>query len=251
LAATSKRESIIKDWQDLNERQQEYLKAIYETDQEQEEHERGTWNRRGRPRAAHEWRWMEYGTFYGIHTPLKMKIFLRKLQDEGTGSTFNALEQRGLIKCKYTWERRNGEQVDERLLMVQITKEGRKLVRSATGEQSKKALPAGTLREWHWRALAEAWKGRPEGVMASGGWYGDYGNVSWNTWLRLRDYKDGDLVEEYITTKPYNQTNARAIDAHWIRLTALGEEYYRENWARYRELYPDVEAPEPEKVEGE
>jgi hypothetical protein len=95
------------------------------------------------------------GTFYGAHTPLKMKIFLRKLQDEGTGSTFDALERRGLIICKYTWERKNREQAEERFLMVQITKEGRKLVRSATGEQSKKALPVGTLREWH--GTGEQW----------------------------------------------------------------------------------------------
>jgi hypothetical protein len=234
-------------WAELNQRQQEYLKAIYEVDQEQEEYERGAWNRGGRPRPAREWRWMEYGTFYSIPSPLKMKIFLRDLQDEGTGSTFDALERRGLITCKYTWERRNGEQVEERLLMVQITKEGRKLVRAATGEQGKKALPAGTLREWHWKAMAMAWEGRPEGVMASGGWYGDYGRISWNTWLRLRDYKAGALVKEYHRSEPYSEARSRTLDTHWIRLTSLGEEYYRENWSRYREIYPEVEAPEPEK----
>jgi hypothetical protein len=232
-------------WGDLNERQQHYLQAIYETDQEQETEERGMWRRGGKPRPASAWRWIEYGTFYGIHTPLKMKIFLRNLQDEGTGSTFNALEQRGLITCKYTWKRKNGEQVDERLLMVQITKEGRKVVRAATGEQSKKALPTGTLREWHWRAMVEAWKGRPDGVMASGGWYGDYGRIGWNTWLRLRDYKSGALVEEYHTPGPYSKASSTTLDIHWIRLSPLGEQYYHENRARYREMYPDIEAPDP------
>ena len=95
-------------WADLNERQQHYLQAIYEVDQEQEKDERSTWRRGGTPRPASEWRWMEYGTFYNIHTPLKMKIFLRKLQDEGTGATFEALERRGFITCKYTWKRRDG-----------------------------------------------------------------------------------------------------------------------------------------------
>lgn len=238
------------DWEDLNERQQAYMKCIYETDQEQEEHERGTWNCGGRPRPASVWRWIEYGTFYGVPSPLKMKIFLRKIQDEGTGSTFDALERRGLITCKYTWERKNGEQIEERFLMVQITKEGRKLVRSAIGEQSKKALPPGTLREWHWKAMAMAWKGRPEGVMAAGGWYGDYGRIGWNTWLRLRDYKNGALVEEYTTVGEYRSASGGTLDIHWIRLTSLGEQYYKENWARYWEMYPEVEAPEPEKVEG-
>src|SRR5579859_8174299 len=93
-------------WADLNERQRQYMQAIYETDQEQEAEERGAWTRGGRPRPAREWRWMEYATFYGIHQPLKMKLFLRHFQDEGTGSTFEALERRGLIKCKYTATRR-------------------------------------------------------------------------------------------------------------------------------------------------
>jgi hypothetical protein len=33
---------------------------------------------------------------------------------------------------------------------------------------------------------------------------------------------------------------------HWLRLTPFGEEYYRENWQRYRKLYPEVDAPEPD-----
>jgi hypothetical protein len=36
----------------LNERQQQYLQAIYETDQEQEADERGMWKRGGTPRPA-------------------------------------------------------------------------------------------------------------------------------------------------------------------------------------------------------
>jgi hypothetical protein len=36
---------------------------------------------------------------------------------------------------------------------------------------------------------------------------------------------------------------------HWLRLSALGEQFYRENWQRYCELYPDVEAPLPDASE--
>jgi hypothetical protein len=35
------------------------------------------------------------------------------------------------------------------------------------------------------------------------------------------------------------------LDIHCIKLTSFGEQHYKENWARYRELYPEVEAPEP------
>ena len=189
---------------------------------------------------AREWRWVEYGTFYGIHTLLKMKIFLRNLQDEGTGSTFEALERRGLITCKYTWKRKNGEQVDERLLMVQITKEGRKLVRSATGAQRESPLPPGTLREWHWRAMAEAWKARPEGLQSRHGEH--YGHISWNTWLRLRDYKDGALIEEYQTWGEKLPHMSATPQIYWIRLSPYGEQFYRDNWQRYHDLYPNVDA---------
>jgi hypothetical protein len=34
-------------------------------------------------------------------------------------------------------------------------------------------------------------------------------------------------------------------DIYWLRLTPFGEQYYRENWQRYRNLYLEVDAPEP------
>src|SRR5205085_4129526 len=133
-------------WSDLNERQQQYMQEIYDIDQEQEADERGAWKRGGRPRPAHEWRWMEYGVFSGVCSTLYTKLYLRKLIDEGTGSTFNALETRGFIKCKYTDIRRNGERTFDRFLMLQITKEGRALVRTATGAQAYRPGAPGTLR---------------------------------------------------------------------------------------------------------
>ncbi len=123
-------------WEDLNERQQRYLQAIYKTDQEQEADERGMWKRVGKPRPAREWRWMEYGVINDVGSTLYTKLYLRKLIDEGTGSTFNALESRGFITCKYTRIRRNGNRTFDSFLMLQITKEGRALVRSATGAKA-------------------------------------------------------------------------------------------------------------------
>jgi len=74
---------------------------------------------------------------------------------------------------------------------------------------------------------------------------GYYGHIGWNTWLRLRDYKAGALVEEYRTGEPYLAHVGYSIDIHWIRLTPFGEHFYRENWQSYRDLYPDVDAPAP------
>ena len=171
------------------------------------------------------------------------KLYLRKLIDEGTGSTFNALESRGFITCKYTWKRRDGgREALERFLMLQITKEGRALVRSATGAKAYRPSVPGTLREWHWKAMVEAWKARPAGVKDENGYYG---HISWNTWLRLRDFKAGPLIEEYATSGEYLAHVGYTQQIHWLKLSALGEQFYRENWQRYRELYPDVDAPAP------
>jgi hypothetical protein len=230
-------------WADLNERQQQYLQAIYETDQEQEADEGGMWKRGGTPRPASLWRWMEYGVFDGVGSTLYTKLYLRKLIDEGTGSTFNALESRGFIKCKYTWKRRDGgHEALERFLMLQITKEGRALVRSATGAKAYRPEAPGTLREWHWKAMVEAWKARPAGVKDENGYYG---HISWNTWLRLRDFKAGPLIEEYATSGEYLAHVGYTQQIHWLKLSALGEQFYCENWQRYRELYPDVDASAP------
>ena len=228
----------------LNERQRHYMQAVYETEQEQEADERAAWKRGGRPRPASVWRWMEYGVIDGIGSTLYMKLYLRKLVDEGTGSTFNALEARRFVKCKYTYKRRDGDRMAlERFLMLQITKEGRALVRSATGAKAYRPGAPETLREWHWKAMVEAWNARPAGVESENGYYG---HIGWNTWLRLRDFKAGSLVEEYRTSGPYLAHVGYSTDIHWIRLTPFGEQFYRDNWQQYCELYPEVNAPAPE-----
>ena len=231
-------------WADLNERQQQYMQAIYETDQEQEADERGTWKRGGKPRLASVWRWMEYGVFDGVGSTLYTKLHLRKLIDEGTGSTFNALEIRGFIKCKYTWKRRDGDrEAFERFLMLQLTKEGRALVRVATGAKAYRPGAPGVLKEWHWKAMVAAWRARPAGVKSD---LGKYGNTGWNTWLRLRDYKAGALIEEYHTSGAYLPHVGYTPNIYWLRLSPFGEQFYRENWQRYHELYPEVDTPAPE-----
>ncbi len=42
-------------WGDLNKRQQQYMQAIYDEDQENERYEKSQWSRGGRPRPATEW----------------------------------------------------------------------------------------------------------------------------------------------------------------------------------------------------
>ncbi len=92
------------------------------------------------------------------------------------------IQSRGFIKCKYAWKRRDSDhEALERFLMLQLTKEGRALVRAATGVKAYRPGAPGTLREWHWKAMVAAWRARPAGVQDENSYYG---HIGWNTWLR-------------------------------------------------------------------
>jgi len=163
-------------WADLNKRQQTYLRAVFEVDQAQEatiKHmtARGDWV----SAPASEWRWMPYNA---AGAALLRKIQDAGYQDPGTGSTFQALERRGLVLCKYEPGSLGGP-----ILCVQITKAGRKMVRDALGLTAPKTLPAGTLREWHWKALVHAYQAGEAGV---GEWPRGIGR---NTVIRLEEYR--------------------------------------------------------------
>lgn len=224
----------LKDQQPLNKRQLTYLKAIYACDQEQERAERSAWRRGLTPRPASEWRWMSY---HATNSPLRRRLLDAEVLDPGTGSTFEALAARHLILRR--WERDPDLPVS--LLFVQMTPKGRKLIRAVTGEQREKPLPAGTLREWHWRALAAAYAARPAGLEQDAG---GYGHSAWRTWLRLRDYQAGDLVKEQRGSQ-HTLPGGAYGETYRLHITPFGEAYYHREWARYRALYPDVDAPAP------
>ncbi len=222
----------------LNERQRAYLLAIFETDQEVEAAIRSEPYRPFQPRPkASEWRWLEYAEPVPIlgrdGSPLWKRIKKLGLVDQGTGSTFSALADRGLVSVQ--WHRVNvhGQGVPH----LRMTTNGRKLARSWTGVKAYKAPPAGTLKEWHWRALAKAYAAGDEGLE---GEYGVYAHIGERTWQRLLEYKQGALVEERGTGKYFDHRQIRRM-----YITANGRALYREEFARYRELYPDVDAPEP------
>jgi hypothetical protein len=242
-------------WDDLNERQQTYLKLIYENDQVQEQNEKWRAARTWHVQPASVWRWILYAnTEYG-HTPLKQAIKDAGYVDPGTGSTFKALEERGLILAEST--RINPHRRSELIVNVQITKAGRRLVRSALNIKGRVTLPVGTLREWHWKALCRAYVQGDEGFHSDAKLDDGFGYVSWNTCLRLRDYivkgKDRPLIKEKrYPCEPRQIAIGYFQDfEHRLCITDYGKQYYRENWQRYREMYPDVKAPEPEREENE
>lgn len=217
-------------WAALNERQQTYLRAVYDCDQAKEagrrlDAARGYIFDRT---PASEWRWVMYGPT-GPPSELHMKLHTAGLVDPGTGSTWKALEDRGLIET--------GEIPDAfgiRLLRIKITPKGRKVVRAGTGEHGYKAPPKGQLRERQWECLAALYAAGDAGL-------GDLALPFdwWYTIRRLDEYKPKPLAEAW------HPTRHRGLDHFERRITEAGRAYYEREWARYRALYPDVEAAEP------
>jgi hypothetical protein len=124
-------------------------------------------------------------------------------------------------------------------------------VRSCTGAKPYKASSSGTLREWHRRALAKAYATGDEDLNGS---YGDYANIGWSTWLRLRDYKPGPLA---VGTRGslVEEIDARnrpglGIGPCRLGITTTSRALHEQDCARYRELYPNVEAQPPNAVAG-
>ena len=81
------------------------------------------------------------------------------------------------------------------------------------------------------RALAKAYAARDEGLEGS---YGDYANIGWPTWLRLRDYKRGALIEERASGSWSNPATGSSGSRYRIHITGAGWVLYEREWARYR-----------------
>lgn len=239
-------------WSELNKRQQHYLRAVYEIDQAQEANvkQEGA-HGRGNSTPASVWRWMPYNA---AGAALLRKIQDAGYQDQGTGSTFQALERRGLVLCKYEPGSLGGP-----ILCVQITKAGRKVVREALGHTAPKTLPVCTLREWHWRALCWAYVRGDQGIEYDKDVGDGFGYVSWKTCLRLRDYTVRGVETPLIGEKRFPGESSSTVAGYTFKkeytarlcITDFGRQYYRENWQRYKEMYPEVDAPHPAKQTAE
>jgi hypothetical protein len=217
-------------WKELNPRQQTYLRLIFEIDQHREALERGQDWRRSNNRPASQWRWIEYAEIFGKSTTLRARIKEAGEVDPGTGSTFKALLTRKLIEIRYPYD-------DLQWLDCKLTKQGRAVVRAGLRLQAPKKPPKGQLRERQWAALVSSYIAGDGGVTRDVNL--NYAGFSWEwTWLRLRDYSDGPLIEERSNFKGGRHE-------YDLVITHFGRHFYRSNWKKYRELYPNINAPEP------
>jgi hypothetical protein len=210
--------------------------AIYETDQEKEREEKERAAATLRSRPADEWRWMKYGFEMLGPTKLREKLEHLKIIDQGTGSTFEALEIRGYITMRHT-----SVPFSDPIPWIRISPKGRKLVRLATDEKRPAKQSVGTLREWHWRALVRAYESYLSGDRGlEDEWsLAKYGGIGWNTWLRLINYKiNGDykpLVKEIEDLE-----SSSAMGSYFLQITEYGCEFYIQELEKYTLLYPDV-----------
>lgn len=241
-------------WSSLNKRQQNYLTAIYQADQEVEAQERATWTYGGRPRPAEQWRWMPYGSSLPSRLPMPVKKHLRWTEqiNEGTGSTLEALEKRGLLEMQHVTvqtlrtrgilEEWQGIAEPEPIPLIRITQAGRKIVRQALGVRTSKHV-TGTLQEWHWRALTRAYEAKAsKGIPYE---LSSYGHIGWRTWQRLSDYTPAPLVQHYQEFRGTNTATGSPMTDTYLQITPFGIAFYERAYPRYHELYLDIAAPAP------
>jgi hypothetical protein len=200
----------------LNQRQWVYLRAVF--DQEQQEKAAGCWI-----------------LYNAAGSPLLERLQRAGVRDPGTGSTFSALERRGLVRCRYQWG-----VLGEPILAVRLTQEGRQLVRETrgSGAPARARWPVGVLREWHWRALCRAYLRGEQGMGYNEDLHDGYGYVSWNTCLRLLNYRVGGRYRPLLREGSLQTEES-------LFITEEGKHFYQEHWQDYRKRYPQVPAPDP------
>jgi len=74
-----------------------------------------------------------------------------------------------------------------------------------------------------------------------------FGYVSWNTILRLRDYKVRGAWKPLVEEKNIPGEHTEIVGGVTLKqpyvtrlcITDFGRQYYRDNWQRCRELYPN------------
>lgn len=164
----------------LNDRQRHYLLAAYQLDQQLEAAHKNDYHR-GIIASASDWRAMPYGRWqhFLLKPPTELRQLIeaqqaasqQRLVDPGTGSTWKALAERGLVE------------VEERAIItgpegyslphILLTREGRKLVRQLTGEvrpvtprRVKPPQPEGLLQAQQWLALVRLYELDFEGLPA-------------------------------------------------------------------------------------
>lgn len=242
-------------WEDLNDRQQIYLKVIYDADQANEEAHRKEAARTWSSAPAHQWRRLD---FNGRYSRIAPALRSHGVYDTGAGATLAVLRDRGLIESE-TW---TGILTDP--VYVWITPAGRAAVRAGLSIPPAWRKPEWALSEWLWKNLVVVAAAGPEGLprgttrSIGNGLFGD-----WHLYLSTgqkgrrgnRPYIDGSnyrwVTYDAKVSLNSNETYKKSEPVYYYVLTDEGRAHYTEYLEQYRELYPDVEAPDLQRPDGE
>jgi hypothetical protein len=233
-------------WQSLDAVHQRTLQIVYQVDQlvERYEYELRADGHYGRPPAS-EWRWLFLEPLTGeCHPDRALEKYLREARLLAKAQPIlDDLVSADLLEYRLKRFPRKPS-----ASQYQITRLGRRVVRAGIGEVREKPLPTGTLREHHWRALEMAFRAGDAGLESTG--HGYYGSLAWRTWVRLRNYKAGSLVEERGGDRLWDNSITYVDGAGHLReftpqtpyrlcITEFGKTYFIQERARYQALYPE------------
>jgi DNA-binding PadR family transcriptional regulator len=226
----------------LNDRQRHYLLAAYQLDQRLKAAHKNDYHR-GIIAPASEWRAMPYGRWqhFLLKPPTELRQLIeeqqaasqQRLVDPGTGSTWKALAERGLVE------------VEERAIItgpdgyslphILLTREGRKLVRHLTGEvrpvtprKVKPPQPEGLLPAQQWLALVRLYELDFEGLPADDEQGLSYERIPYKTLeiLREQGLVIGSPIDQPLPAKRYTITDqGREFYYTYYRTNALA--YHR------------------------
>ncbi|MFB8347930.1 hypothetical protein [Streptomyces niveus] len=232
--ATSKAQTA---WDDLNERQQTYLEAIFHEDEEREEAHRvesaRTWSRT----PARVWRRLPLNS---AGSTLASRLRSKGVHDPGAGSTLTALRTRGLVEVDYV------PGTLSEIVCVRITPAGRAAARAGLGYGPRWVKPKWALSEWLWREFTRVVAAGEDGLQTDRLWGSAHGYLVDGELARgnrpyLRVVTTWTKVNRAYPGEPPHYINRE--HRHYV-LTDTGHAHYAEHLADYREMYPDVEAPD-------
>ncbi|MEV8480363.1 hypothetical protein AB0435_34260, partial [Streptomyces sp. NPDC051173] len=234
-------------WTELNERQRLYLSVIFEFDQAAEANIKQMSAKRMATPPAAEWRQVTYDIKLpkeiAGYTSVQQAVRRRDEHDTGSGATLAALRRRKLITVTYDQVHVPPFGMVDRI-RVRLTAAGRAAARHGIGHTAPATPPPGLMTRWSLLALARLYTAGDRGLSTEV--TGDRADAapSWNTLLRLRDRRDGSLIEVFTADWPDGQL--RMLRQHRVRASVLGRRHFEIHRACYAELFPDLAAELPE-----
>jgi hypothetical protein len=220
---------VLAAWEGLNLRQRDWLRVIYGADQDEEEYQKGAFNRGDKRIPASVWRWQEYEPTRRRRRGktakrglLQERLDELEIRDPGAGSTIKVLAERGLIEVRY-----EANDPSANRMAIKLTTHGRAVGRAGGVDDTRpgRRNAARPLSESLWRMLAQVAAAGDDGLPPR---YG-YVHEAWQNLI------GPGLVE--VRTEAGLGTR--------LQLTDAGREHYRGEWTGYVKMYPAVNAVDP------